>query len=420
MQQKAILIGVIIPSRKSSFLSEIEELKSLCFACEMDVLEVITQNLDEINGATYINKGKMDEIKMVLQSLSIDALVFNDELTPGQIHHLNNFFQLPIYDRTYVILEIFKRRAKTKEAILQVDIASLRYFLPRLTSLRNGFSRQGASSGGAGAYGKGKGETQLEIDRRNIQDRITFLKKELEKLKQQREIQRKARKKSLIKTISLVGYTNSGKSSTLNALLSFSKDIKKEVMEKDMLFATLETSTRKITLKSNRSFLVTDTVGFVHKLPHTLVEAFKSTLEEIKESDLLLHVVDASNPNFDEQIKVTEQVLKEIGVEDIPIIYVFNKIDLVEGYFYIPPQYEKATRMSATEKKYIEDLLQMIEKELFQDQVQATFKIPYTRGDIVHLLNTQAQVLQTTYKEWIEITAQVNTSLMQKFKEFIQ
>ena len=302
MGQKAIIVGVMIPTLKSTFFDEIKELKSLCLACDIEILDEIWQNLDEINTKTYVNKGKLEEIKVAINNLDIEALVFNDELSPSQISHLNKYFELPIYDRTYVILEIFKRRAKTKEAILQVDIATLRYILPRLSSLREGFSRQRGGSSSQGAYGKGKGETQLEIDRRNIADRISFLKKDLTKLTEQREMQRKARKKSLIKSVCLVGYTNSGKSSTLNSLLSFSVNTKKEVEEKDMLFATLETSTRKIVLKSNKSFFVTDTVGFVNKLPHTLIEAFKATLEEIKEADLLLHVVDAANPHFEEQI----------------------------------------------------------------------------------------------------------------------
>ena len=294
--EKGIIVGVNTSKDEKSFKNEMKELSSLCEACNIEIVEEVTQNLTEQNIKTYIGKGKIEELKIAISATDADVIICNDELTPSQISTLQNILDVLVFDRTYVILEIFKRRAKTKEALLQVDIASLRYMLPRLSGLRSGFSRQRGAGGMA--HGKGKGETQLEIDRRNIGSRISLLKQELDQLTNNRKVQRVQRKKNNFKTVCLVGYTNSGKSTTLNTLLSYSKDVKKEVFEKDMLFATLETSTRKIKLENNRQFLVTDTVGFVSKLPHELVEAFKSTLEEIKECDLILHVVDSSNEHF--------------------------------------------------------------------------------------------------------------------------
>ena len=334
--ERGIIVGVNTSKNEELFINEMQELKALCEACNIDIVEEVTQNLDEQNIKSYIGKGKLEELKIAINATDADVIICNDELSPSQISNLQNTLDVLVFDRTYVILEIFKRRAKTKEAILQVDIASLKYMLPRLSGLRSGFSRQRGAGGMA--HGKGKGETQLEIDRRNISSRISLLKKELADLTNNRQVQRQKRKDNNFKTVCLVGYTNSGKSTTLNRLLQYSKEIKKEVLEKDMLFATLETSTRKIKLENNCQFLVTDTVGFVNKLPHDLIEAFKSTLEEIKECDLILHVVDASNQNFEDQISATNQVLDSIGVKDIPILYVFNKIDKVDGYFYIPPQ----------------------------------------------------------------------------------
>ena len=230
--EKGIVVGVNTSKDAISFENEMKELKALCNACNIEIVEEVTQNLNEINIKSYIGKGKIEELKIAINATDADVVICNDELTPSQISFLEKTLEILIFDRTYVILEIFKRRAKTREAILQVDIASLRYMLPRLSSLRSGFSRQRGAGGMA--HGKGKGETQLEIDRRNIASRISILKKELLELTTNRKVQRVQRKKNNIKTVCLVGYTNSGKSTTLNTLLTYSKDVKKEVFEKDM------------------------------------------------------------------------------------------------------------------------------------------------------------------------------------------
>lgn len=414
--EKGIIIGVNTSKNNIIFMNEMKELKSLCEACNIEVVEEVTQNLDEQNIKTYIGKGKIEELKIAINATDADVVICNDELSPSQISNLQKILDVLVFDRTYVILEIFKRRAKTKEAILQVDIASLRYMLPRLSGLRNGFSRQRGAGGMA--HGKGKGETQLEIDRRNIASRISILKKELQELTNNRQIQRKKRKDNNFKTVCLVGYTNSGKSTTLNMILQYSKDIKKEVLEKDMLFATLETSTRKIKLENNRQFLVTDTVGFVNKLPHDLVEAFKSTLEEIKECDLMIHVVDASNENFEDQIASTNTVLETIGVKDIPIIYAFNKIDKLDEYFYIPPAFDNAIRISSKNNINIDVLLNEIQKILFKTFKTTTFIIPYSKGDIINNLKENAEVHDIVYEDFIYVKASVNEHLYNLYKKY--
>lgn len=418
MSQRAIIVGANTTSFEA-YQYEMEELKQLCQACEIEVLDMITQNTESINPQTYIRKGKLEEIRVAITNLDCDTVVFNDELTASQINNISEVIDVTIYDRTYVILEIFKRRATTKEAILQVDIASLKYMLPRLVGLREGLSRQ-RGTGGNGAHGRGQGETKLELDRRNISDRIAFLKKQLKDLTEERNLQRKKRRANNIPVVSLVGYTNSGKSSTLNALLNYSHHVKKEVMQKDMLFATLETASRLIKLDNNHEFIVTDTVGFVHKLPTHLIEAFKSTLEEITESDLIVHVVDASNPNYEAQIKTTNEVLNEIGVDNIPIIYAFNKIDLVNSYFYIPPQYEKAIRISAKNNESINDLIKMIEKEIYQNEKLVYLSIPYEKVSTFDMLKKEAHVIETTFTDLtIDVKVNVSPKLYALVSEYI-
>ena len=413
MHEIAILVGVSL-DKSTSLDYELKELESLCEACEIEAVDKVTQNLSVINTATYIGKGKVSELRELISYHNADCVVFNDELTPSQISNLESVLDCAIYDRTYCILEIFKRRSTTKEAYLQVEIARLEYFLPRLSGLRKGLSRIGG-----GGKTRGSGETQLELDRRHITNKIVALKNELEEVKKVRSTQRERRNKNKVKVVSLVGYTNSGKSSTLNALLKYSTLPKKEVMEKDMLFATLETSTRSIKLKNNHHFLLTDTVGFVEKLPHHLVEAFKSTLEEITESDLILHVVDASNPNFSRQIKTTNDVLSSIGVTNIKMIYLFNKIDKVEDYLYIPEEYPNSIRISAKEATNLDYLISKIEKEIF-DEVYVKVLLPFSKGDILSILKENYNVTKLDYvPEGILVEAYVDQHMKSLLDTYI-
>lgn len=399
--EKGIIVGVNIQDDKNLFSEEIDELKNLCYACEIEVIDTITQNKTSFDKRTYVGKGKIEEIKIAIQSLDADCIIFNDELLPSQISNLEQALEITIYDRTFIILEIFKRRAKTKEAQLQVEIASLDYLLPRLTGLRSGLSRQRGTGGGF-AHGRGSGEKKLELDKRLTTDKIVALRNELEELTKLRKQQRIRREKNDVKVVSLVGYTNSGKSSTLNAILKHSKDTSnndKEVLEKDMLFATLETSTRSITSNNDAHFLITDTVGFVNKLPHHLVESFKSTLEEIKESDLIIHVVDANNPHFESQIETTNKVLKELGVENIPLIYAFNKTDLVDGYFFIPQKYFPSITISAKNDINIERLINLITNDLFKEYTILSLSVPYANLSDLEIIKKNSIDYNITYDD---------------------
>lgn len=421
--EKGIIVGVNTnQTNNEKFIEELEELKNLCFACNIEIVDQVTQNRDYIDNRTYVGKGKIDEIKLCIQSLDVECVVFNDELLPSQISNLEKLLEITIYDRTFIILEIFKRRAQTREAQLQVEIASLNYLLPRLIGLRAGLSRQRGAGGGF-AHGRGSGEKKLELDRRLTTDKIVGLKRELAELTQLRKQQRIKREKNDIPTVSLVGYTNSGKSSTLNAILKYSKGVKKEVFEKDMLFATLETSTRSIITEDDAHFLLTDTVGFVNKLPHHLVESFKSTLEEIKESDLIVHVVDSHNPNFEEQIETTNKVLKDIGVENIPFIYAFNKTDLIDHYFFIPQKYYPSITISAKEDININRLIKLITDNLFSEYQKCTLHVPYNELSYLEDIKRNSIEFEITYDEEGAIfkgkVGNKVTKLIEKYKKNI-
>lgn len=417
--EKVVIVGVRLEEVPiNEFQDELEELKNLVSACNMECVDSVTQNLDRINKATYVGSGKVEEIKTAITAFDAEGVVFNDELTPSQISNLESILETTIYDRTFLILEIFKRRAKTKEAQLQVEIATLKYSLPRLAGLRKGLSRQRGAGGGF-AHGRGAGETKLELDRRITDDKIHALERELLELKGQRKEQRVKRKKQNMKVVSLVGYTNSGKSSTLNSIIKYcNKNASlKEVMEKDMLFATLETSTRLVDLNGG-SFLLTDTVGFVNKLPHDLVEAFKSTLEEVMESDLIIHVVDTNNPLFEKQIKVTNDVLSQIGVKNIPVIYAFNKVDLMTDYVYIPNTYHEAIRISAKEGININLLIEMISKELYKDYKEFKEIISYSDMKLFYDLKKSAVNFKCEYTEdGINVSCLLSQQNFNKYKK---
>jgi GTP-binding protein HflX len=300
---------------------------------------------------------------------------------------------------------------------MQVELAQLQYMLPRLVGLRDSLSRQGGGTGG-GFKNRGAGETKLELDRRKIEEQIAKLHKELEHVKEQRETQRKQRRKSEIPIVSIVGYTNAGKSTIMNQLLDkIDQEDHKQVFEKDMLFATLETSVRQISLPDNKSFLLTDTVGFVSKLPHHLVKAFRSTLEEARDADLLLHVVDASNAENQYMMEITNNTLQAVGVEDIPTIYVFNKSDLANlAYPYVN---NDQIWISAKEGKGINELLELIRKHIFSNYVTCTLCIPYERGDIVSYMNEHAHIMETSYDErGTIIEVELHEAIAEKYKEF--
>jgi GTP-binding protein HflX len=394
-KQTAVVVGVDM-NGGPQFVHSMEELRSLAEACDADVVGEMTQRLNRINPSRYIGSGKVRELAELLKQSNAQMAIFNDELSPSQIRNLEAETQCKIIDRTILILDIFAERARTREAQLQVEIARLQYMLPRLVGLRESLGRQG---GGAGLKNRGSGETKLELDRRRIEEKINSLHKELELLVSQRQIQRKRRKKNEVPVVCLVGYTNAGKSTIMNALLDKSGAAdNKQVFVKDMLFATLETSVRSIELPGRKSFLLTDTVGFVSKLPHDLVKAFRSTLEEVAEADLLVHVVDYSHPEYEHMIAVTNQTLKELGAGGIPVVYAYNKSELRPGAEY-PSVCEDAVYMSARQDKGTGELLEVIASHIFRGYVRCEMLIPFQQGQLITYFNIHAHILSSSYEE---------------------
>ncbi|MFD0959864.1 GTPase HflX [Paenibacillus chungangensis] len=389
----AIIVGVQLNS-DTDFQYAMGELASLAEARNLEVVGEMGQKASRVNSSHYIGTGKLQELRALADGLDADMIIFNDELSPSQIRNLESELERTVIDRTVLILDIFAERAKTREAQLQVEVARLQYSLPRLVGLRASLSRQG---GGAGLRNRGAGETKLELDRRRIEERITALQAELEKLVATRQLQRKKRKKNEVPSVCLVGYTNTGKSSLMNALLrQFDPDTEKEVFAQNMLFATLETSVRSIELPDHKSFLLTDTVGFVSQLPHHLVKAFRSTLEEVTEADLLVHVVDYSNPDYEQMIQVTNETLGDLGARDIPTIYAYNKCDLME-YPY-PRVVGQDVFLSVHEGKGLQELVELIRNHVFKNYVQREILIPFSQGRLISYFNERAQVFETSYE----------------------
>ena len=414
-REKALLIGVNI-SKHYYFNESMVELKNLAISCDYEVVGQLEQNLKEINKTFYVGSGKLEEIKYLANDLGADVIIFDNELSPSQLRNLVKVLQYRIIDRTALILEIFARRAKTKEAKLQVEMANLQYMLPRLVGLYESMAQQ---TGGVGSKTRGPGEKALELDRRQLERKIYELNKGLESIDFERQIQCKKRIKSKLPMVALVGYTNSGKSTLMNALLEISqKPESKKVVEKDILFATLDTSIRKITIPGFKDFLLSDTVGFVSNLPHYLVKAFRSTLEEVRRADLLLHIVDASAPDYEEQIRVTDNTLQEIGAGNISAIYVFNKIDLTSEYE--PKIFNDRVFISALKKVGLDELLKHINRKLLQKYIECCMFIPYNQGKLLSYLNDNAYIKSVKYEnEGTTLTLECLESDYKKFHKFV-
>lgn len=415
--EKAILVGVNL-QRDEHFDYAMEELKNLAEALGVEVVGTVTQNLDRIVPSHYVGTGKIEEIKAFYEEAEANLIIFNDELSPSQIRNLEHDLECKVIDRTMLILDIFGRRAKTREAQLQVELAQLQYMLPRLVGLHASLSRQGGGTGG-GFKNRGAGETKLELDRRKIEDQIAKIKKDLEQVKDQRETQRKQRRKNEMPVVSIVGYTNAGKSTIMNQLLTkIGQDDTKQVFEKNMLFATLETSVRQIELPDRKKFLLTDTVGFVSKLPHHLVKAFRSTLEEARDADLLLHVVDVSNEEYRFMMEVTNDTLKAVGVENIPTIYVYNKSDLANVTY--PLVSGDNIWIAAKETIGLDELIELIRTHIFSNYISCQMLIPYDQGNIVSYLNTHATVNSTSYEEnGTLLSLEMKEQDYQKFQQYL-
>lgn len=412
--EQAILIG-LNTDNDPYFEDSMAELANLAAACNVTVLYAMTQNLDTPTPNYYVGTGKVKEIAEAIQTLDANLVIFNDELSPSHIKNLEQALHTKVIDRTVLILDIFAKRAKTKEAMLQVELAQAKYFMPRIVGLYKYLSRQKSGTGS-----KGPGEQQLELDRRILRNKISKLKKELSDLVKVRRTQRQRRKKNNMFTVALTGYTNSGKSTLMNAIIDTATTHKDEyVFEENMLFATLETKTKRIHLDNNRVFLLTDTVGFIDKLPHHLVEAFKSTLEEISEASLILHVIDISNPHYENQIQIVEGVLKDIGIQDIPIIYVFNKIDKLDEMPLIHK--ENFILTSAINNTNVAQLLAKIDEHIYQSIHVIHMLIPFENNDVYADLKNSANVLNTKYTETgIDVVVEVNEYHYNKYQRFIK
>lgn len=389
MSYRAVLAGL---ETDSDISYSMKELEGLAEAAGVTVTGQVIQKLERPNKATFLGTGKIEELKYFIENTGSDTVIFNDELSGVQIRNIEDICGVRVIDRTILILDIFAGRAVSREGSLQIELAMLRYRLPRLTGFGKSLSRQ---AGGIGT--RGPGEKKLETDRRHIQKRIDDIRAELKKASTVRATQRGRREKNPIPVVALVGYTNSGKSALMNRMLGDTDRQDKTVFEEDMLFATLDTSHRKIDLDSSHSFILIDTVGFVSRLPHGLVEAFKSTLEEVKDADLLLHVVDSSCDGYDFHMDVTEKVLKEIGAGDKERIVVYNKRDIAPEepaggdfeHFWI----------SAKTGEGVDDLVERIRERIFADRVRVTLVIPFSRGDIVSYLCDRAEVFSMDYSE---------------------
>lgn len=419
--ERALLVGLNITTNVKKvddidINESMEELKELAKAAGAQVVGDLIQNRPARDAAFYIGKGKVEEIKAYCDSLDATVVVFNDELSGAQIRNIEELVQRKVIDRTTLILDIFAQRALSKEGKLQVELAQLKYRLPRLYGMGGEMSRTGAGIGT-----RGPGEQKLEVDKRHILNKTADIRRELREVKKNRETQRAQRLKSNIPIVALVGYTNAGKSTLLNELIKTHKDYseEKEVLSKDMLFATLDVTLRKALLPNKKEFLVVDTVGFVSKLPHDLVEAFKATLEEVHYADLIVHVVDATNDSFEIQENTTKKVLKELDADNKPTIMAYNKIDKLDLDIY-PKNQENVVYISAKQGINMDKLMDMIQDALMENTHKVELLLPYDKGDIFSRLKNKYNIEGFEYVEnGIELTVSLDEEDYSIYKDYV-
>jgi len=420
------MVGVEIfdSQRVLSLEDSLAELERLADTAGFEVVGQVTQKLDHPNTKTFIGLGKVKEVKTLAEELLADVILFDDELSPRHQRELEELMKedVRVIDRTALILDIFAQHANTREGALQVELAQYEYRLPRLTRAWTHLVRQAGGGGGrtggtAGVGLRGPGETQLEVDRRDIRRRISQLKAELEKVRAHRQRHRSRRKEANIPVVSLVGYTNAGKSTLINQIAEA------EVYVADKLFATLDPTTRRVLLPDGQQILVTDTVGFIQKLPTMLVAAFRATLEEIAEADLLLHVIDISHPQALSQVEAVNRTLREIGAESIPSLPVLNKIDRLQDpgqALSIMDSLSGAVAISALRGEGIDQLLAMVREKLFESYQNVTVEVPYNKGDLISLFHEEGQVESITNEyEGVMIQGRLPIRLLSKYKEYI-
>ena len=416
--ERVLIVGVELDKDPIEIEVSLDELQELVQAAGGIVVSRIVQKRDAINAAHFIGKGKAEEIKLYCEELDIDSVVFNDELSGAQIRNLEKMIDKKIVDRTNLILDIFANRATSKEGKLQVKLAQLKYRLPRLVGMRDYLSREG---GGIGT--RGPGEQKLETDRRHILKEINNIEKQLKEVEANRDIKRKKRVDSNLPIVALVGYTNAGKSTLLNKLMdNDDEEVSKQVFVKDMLFATLDTSLRRGKLPNGQGYLLTDTVGFVSKLPTHLIAAFKGTLEETTYADMLLHVVDASNKDIDIQIKTTMDILKDLDVLNKPMITVFNKMDKidVENLIYDNKLIEDKIFISAKSDVNIDKLKELIQDRLPQEYRYVLMRIPYNEQSILNYLMTNYEIQNLRHEEdGTYLNLSINNIDLGRYKDYI-
>ena len=388
MEERVILVGVSTNDHDDTEKS-LDELEELVKTAGAVTVGRVIQNLDQVHPGTYVGKGKLDEIKELIWETQATGVICDDELSPIQLGNMEDALEIKVMDRTLIILDIFAGRASTNEGKIQVELAQLKYRQSRLTGLGKSLSRLG---GGIGT--RGPGEKKLEMDRRLIKDRIAQLNRELKDVKRHREVTREQRSKNNIPVVAIVGYTNAGKSTLLNYLTGAG------VLEEDQLFATLDPTTRNLKLPSKQEVLITDTVGFIRKLPHHLIEAFRSTLEEAKYADIILHVVDASNPQVDEQMYIVYETLQNLDVKNKPIITAFNKQDKVEGAPILRDfKADYTLRISAKHGTGVDELLNTIEDVLRAQKVYIEKVYPYAEAGKIQMIRKYGELLEESYRD---------------------
>lgn len=408
---KAVLVGINL-HEYIDINYQLDELENLANSCNIEVTYKIIQDILPTPNF-YVGSGKLDEIKMAAVDSDSSIVIFNDELTPAQLKNLENALELKVIDRSLLILNIFSSRANTHESALEVELAQLKYMLPRLVGLSSSLSRQGS-----GFNAKGPGEKKIELDRRLIQNNIVKIRKKLDEINKSKENMKNKRKNTGIPSVCLVGYTNAGKSSLMNRLVEEFGFIKsKTVYAEDQLFATLSTSVRHIILNDNTDFILSDTIGFISKLPHHLIESFKTTLSEVMSADLILHVVDVSNKYYTEQIKVTNNVLKSLNVT-APMIYVFNKCDLLDEQFF--PEYDNSIIVSVKSNQNIYLLINKIKEYILNDYKIAVLHIPYSDYKMVNSLYTDEHIINIKeLDEYVLVEAKIKNKNLHLYEKFI-
>ena len=408
----AVLVGLKSPVLGADSADEesLAELSALVETAGGQSVGMILQSREKPDPHSFIGEGKVEEVKRMVENSEATMVIFDNDLSPSQVRVLTELCGVQVLDRSGLILDIFAQRARTKEGCLQVELAQYQYLLPRLIGMWSHLERQGGT-GGSPIGTKGPGETQLETDRRHIRRKIDKLKEELEEVRRVRATQRQRRRKNEIPVVAIVGYTNAGKSTLLNAITGA------DIPANNRLFDTLDTTTRLLTVSDTLDVVISDTVGFIRKLPHQLVEAFKATLEELEYADLLLHVIDVSNPEWEEQARIVDDLIRELGADDIPCIRVYNKCDVAFGF---QRKEETAVTLSARTGEGVTDLLAAIDKKLDKGTKRVTLHLPYDKAGALDALYREARVESVEYGATVDVVAVCTPRIIGQLHQFIE